>query len=468
MRNVIGIDRRIKRHWLDQLLDRLVQTVEERPLRAFLDEQLKSDLPGKSSRKKSVGILMKTWCRIPEERLSLRERAVALLPRISGRERLWLHWGMMSQAYPFFRDTTEVVGRLLALQDDISGVAVQSRLTKAWGDRITTKLAARHLMQTLVDWDVLRTTKQQGHFLLVQKVAASTPELQLWLIEALLGASVADEIEAQQLLRLPETFPFTISLGVGDLRRHEGFHIYRQGLDMDMVSARRIRSVAVPQPESLQESVPTSERVQAAAPARRRRSTLFEDEGEDLLSGGLPTTAPELTGVTPVRGPKTTVQRRMEKQLRQEFQQSLDGRIARSLIIRSHAPQELHEQHPVRECVQLFRDGYVAGCLALGRELLESRVLQRRQRCRKTPLLRNPEFTRNVAALRKSREISDELAEQLNVIWEKVGRRSYTETGNAEGQIETALALVTVLLCLEKSLPDTAIGEPAQKDAGAG
>jgi len=55
MRNVIGIDRRIKRHWLDQLLDRLVQTVEERPLRAFLDEQLKSDLPGKSSRKKAWG-----------------------------------------------------------------------------------------------------------------------------------------------------------------------------------------------------------------------------------------------------------------------------------------------------------------------------------------------------------------------------------------------------------------------------
>lgn len=467
MRNVIGIDRRIKRHWLDQLLDRLVQTVEERPLRAFLDEQLKSDLPGKSSRKKSVGILMKTWCRIPEERLSLRERAVALLPRISGRERLWLHWGMMSQAYPFFRDTTEVVGRLLALQDDISGVAVQSRLTKAWGDRITTKLAARHLMQTLVDWEVLRKTKQQGHFLLVQKVAASTPELQIWLIEALLGASVADEIEAQQLLRLPETFPFTISLGVGDLRRHEGFHIYRQGLDMDMVSARRIRSVAVPQPESLQESVPTSERVQAATPARRRRSTLFDDEGDDHVSGGRSTPAPEPSGVTTVPGRKTTVQRRMEKQLREEFQQSLDGRIARSLMTSGLALQGLHEMHPVRECVQLFRDGYVAGCLALGRDLLENSVLQRAQRRRKTPLIKVPEFTRNVASLRKSREISDEFAEELKSVWEKVGRRQHTETVSTEGQMETARALVTVLLRLETPVPNTDSVRAGKQDGGS-
>ena len=78
-------------------------------------------------------------------------------------------------------------------------------------------------------------------------MTASIPDLQLWLLEALLMASAADEIEAQQLLRLPESFPFTMSVGVADLRRHEGFNIHRQGLDMDMVALRRIRVDILPE-----------------------------------------------------------------------------------------------------------------------------------------------------------------------------------------------------------------------------
>ena len=164
-----------------------------------------------------------------------------MLPRISGQERIWLHWGMTALAYPFFRDTAEVVGRLLALQDDFTTAQVQGRMLTTWGDRATSKEAAQKLITTLVDWEVLRSTKTKGHFLLARKMTASIPDLQLWLLEALLGASAADEIEAQQFLRLPESFPFTLSIGLADLRRHEGFNIHRQGLDMDMVSLRPVK-----------------------------------------------------------------------------------------------------------------------------------------------------------------------------------------------------------------------------------
>ena len=71
-------------------------------------------------------------------------------------------------------------------------------------------------------------------------------DLQLWLLEAMLAASASDEIEAHQLLRLPELFPFTFTVGVGDLRKHEGFNIHRQGLDMDMVAFRQVRMETPP------------------------------------------------------------------------------------------------------------------------------------------------------------------------------------------------------------------------------
>ena len=241
MRAVIGIDRKIKRAWLDVLLDHLAQTTDPEELRRFMDERLAEELPGAASRAKSVGISLKIWSGIPANRVPLRDRAVALLPKISGQERVWLHWGMTSLAYPFFRDTAEVVGRLLTLQDDFTTAQVQERLLKKWGDRATTKEAAQKLLNTLVDWEVLRSTKTKGHFLLVARMSSPSTPLQLWLLESLLSASSAEEVEAQQLLRLPEMFPFTLSIGLSDLRRHDGFHLHRQGLDMDMVSVRPVK-----------------------------------------------------------------------------------------------------------------------------------------------------------------------------------------------------------------------------------
>jgi hypothetical protein len=240
VREVVGIDRRIKRVWLDALLDRLSETADEAELRRFLDERLERELPGAESRAKTIGILLRVWSGIPSERQSLRERAVAMLAEIPGPERIWLHWGMATLAYPFFRDGAEIVGRTLFLQDDFTTAHVQARMLTAWGDRVTTKRATQKLITTFVDWNVLRSTRTKGHFQRATKMTTGSVRLQLWLIEALLVASEPNEVEAQQLLRLPESFPFAITARVGDLRAHEAFDIHRQGLDMDIVGLHRV------------------------------------------------------------------------------------------------------------------------------------------------------------------------------------------------------------------------------------
>jgi hypothetical protein len=238
MRKIVGISQKIKRSWLDIVFDQFVRTTDDKEVRACLDEHLRKQLPGTESRAKASGIVLRIWSGIDRQHVSLRHRAISLTPRISGHERLWLHWGMTALAYPFFRDLAEVVGRLLALQDDFTTLQVQARMLTAWGDRTTTREAVQKLITSLVDWEVLRSTKQ-GHFLLAGKLTTDVTDLQLWLLEALLRASAADEIEAHQLLRLPESFPFSFTASLGDLRKSEGFNIHRQGLDMDMVAVRR-------------------------------------------------------------------------------------------------------------------------------------------------------------------------------------------------------------------------------------
>jgi hypothetical protein len=270
MRNTVGISHRLKRAWLDDLLDRLVQTRDIKELRAFVDQRLRDELPGKEARAKAAGILLRIWNGVEAKHFALRDRAVGLLPNISGQERIWLHWGMTALAYPFFRDLAEVIGRMLALQDDITNAQVQTRLKTAWGDRETSKEAAGKLITSMVDWEVLRATTAKGHFLLARKMTTSVTDLQLWLLETVLSASASDEIEAQQLLRLPELFPFSFTVGVGDIRKHEGFNIHRQGLDMNMVAVRQLRNEQPPKPP-VKEKRPRKPKAQ-----EEEQPTLFE------------------------------------------------------------------------------------------------------------------------------------------------------------------------------------------------
>lgn len=280
MRYTVGISHRLKRAWLDDLLDRLVQTRDEKELRAFVDQRLRDELPGKEARAKAAGILLRIWSGVDSKHVAMRDRAVALLPRISGQERIWLHWGMSALAYPFFRDLAEVIGRMLTLQDDFTTAQVQARMKTAWGDRATSKEATQKLITGMVDWEVLRATKTKGHFLLARKMTTTVTDLQLWLLEAMLSASASDEIEAQQLLRLPESFPFSLTVSVGDLRRHEGFNIHRQGLDMDMVAVRRVKAEP-PQKQPVKKMKPKKKE-----PPMRDQPTFFDEPKQEVASGG--------------------------------------------------------------------------------------------------------------------------------------------------------------------------------------
>ena len=147
MRRIVGISQKIKRSWLDVVLDQFAHTADKKEVRAFLDEHLRKPLRGPESRAKASGIVLRIWSGVDGQHVSLRRRAISLGPRRSGHERIWLHWGMTVLAYPFFRDLAEVVGRLLALKDDFATLQPQARMLIAWGDRTTTKEAVKSSLQ---------------------------------------------------------------------------------------------------------------------------------------------------------------------------------------------------------------------------------------------------------------------------------------------------------------------------------
>ena len=442
MRGVLGIDRKIKRAWLDALLDHLTQTTDNDELRRFLDERLVEELPGHASRAKSVGIALKIWSGVPANRLPLRDRAIALLPTISGQERVWLHWGMTSLAYPFFRDAAEVVGRLLTLQDDFTTAQVQERLLKKWGDRATTKEAAQKLLHTLVDWEVMRSTKTKGHFLLVARMSSPSSALQLWLLESLLAASSAEEVEAQQLLRLPEMFPFQLSIGLSDLRRHGGFHLHRQGLDMDMVSVRPVK-------------VTTPAKSPKKKPAKKPKQptpSLFREPSDETPKK--PVAQPIIRQVEEITAkpveeppaktepiiPSVTVQR-VEAALPEPARPDSLANLVRTerlAIVRDlDLPHDVPFSAPIGECVRLFHEGLDFACIALAHDTIDAIL---RLICRVTLSPRQAkcaDIRSQFAGLTAIGVLPTTLKTKLERLWYE--RVNYLELGTSEAFDRSAL-----------------------------
>ncbi len=376
---------------MDALLDRLVQTTDVGELRSFLDDRLHDQLPGKESRAKAAGILLRVWSGVPDKHFSLRQQAISLLPHITGQERSWLHWGMSVLAYPFFRDVAEVVGRLLTLQDDFTGEQVQTRLLTAWGDRSTTRDAAQKLLNTFVDWGVLRSAKTKGHFLLAGKWRTNHTELQLWLLEALLATSSADEIEAQQLLRLPESFPFMLGVGIGELRQHPRFSIHRQGLDMDMVSWR----AETPQPQSKPEKrkSPKGKKLRVAQPS------LFEIQQFD-----------------PVLGHGNISEEKILAELRGKSIVATP-RLNGSQVGSKHAMSEPLFVAQAQECTTLLRNGAYYGCIALSQAIVEAMIHHVRQEKIRTRKSQESDFRKDVNVLYKRGVLNDEWKSRLEQMW---------------------------------------------------
>ncbi|HEU5375309.1 MAG TPA: hypothetical protein VFV38_07710 [Ktedonobacteraceae bacterium] len=60
-------------------------------------------------------------------------------------------------------------------------------------------------------------------------------ELQLWLLAVALHAHPAEELPFADLVRLPELFPFHLTISIQDVRASARFEVNRQDLSWDMV-----------------------------------------------------------------------------------------------------------------------------------------------------------------------------------------------------------------------------------------
>ncbi len=246
-RRSIGIDRRVDVEWLDAVAGQVAAEAEEPAIREAIFKLLDGVVTGGNKRgtacHKTMSVLSRTWVNVSPETRPLRDRAARLLPQLTKAQRLGLHWALLTATYPFFADVATNTGRLLALQGNLNLAQLTRRMREEWGDRSTMTRAVQRVIRSMVQWGVLADSDQRGVYAGAKEpipVPSTVGEL---LLEALLMRHDGESLPVDQALRHPCFFPFHVELRAHQLRRSARFDVHRQGLDVDVVTLVRTRTV---------------------------------------------------------------------------------------------------------------------------------------------------------------------------------------------------------------------------------
>ena len=144
---------------------------------------------------------------------------------------------------------------------------------------------------------------------------------------------------------------------------------------------------------------------------------------------------------------------RRQQELREDFESTLDQRVARSLQVQRHPMiANTHFASASSECMQLFRDGRFYGCIALAQAVAEAlaRFLCQRKRWRPAK-----NYEQNIRRLFEREFISDGLRQWFDQIWERRDDYHHLNPGvmtDREELEKLALEKVNLLNEIEKEI----------------
>lgn len=237
---MLGFDRQIKKEWLDVTMELLTEGKSTQHIREMQERFMALDLPGKDSRRKTRLVISRMWLDNNTKLVPLRKRALEILKENPEIDTRVFHWGMSIATYPFFRDIATIIGKLIALQGNFKVSQVHDRIGKIWGGRSTLTRACSRVIQTMIMWEIIESTKESKSYTAVQKlrVAVRRKQVAQWLIYSLLLSRENGSVPVEEIGRSPELFPFSIEIGVDALLFSNGIKLSHRGIKTDFISLK--------------------------------------------------------------------------------------------------------------------------------------------------------------------------------------------------------------------------------------
>lgn len=209
----IGFSQRIRLEWFEQTLNLVLAGNDKENINSGLQTILKDKVSvggaaDRGNREKIISILMKVWVNPSSKLEAFRNDGLELVKRLPLINHIAVHWGMAMAVYPFWAAVAGHTGRLLKLQGTAAASHVQRRMREEYGERETVSRAARRVLRSFVDWEVLKETTMKGVYRQGQSLPIQDSKLVAWLVEASLYTRANRSAALRDLLDTPSLFPF--------------------------------------------------------------------------------------------------------------------------------------------------------------------------------------------------------------------------------------------------------------------
>ncbi len=217
----IGFDYRIHRGDMDMAAAMWLEDGIVKPARLHTEM---AHIAGASSRKKAITVLSRLWTRSPW-RAGLGQE---LLREVLSQDRNVAYWGLLMVAYPFAVHGASDIGRLLALQDEITTRQVNQAIMRRLGESEKVRLATRKLLITFADWNSL-ARRRRGVYGAAPPHMVRNPAATLFITYCALMVEEATRLTLRDIEHLPWLFPFQMHISPRDFDAIRAFSIAQNG-----------------------------------------------------------------------------------------------------------------------------------------------------------------------------------------------------------------------------------------------
>jgi hypothetical protein len=212
----IGFSQRIRLEWLAKTANLILAGNDKSAVNDALQEMLKDkvSIDGhavRGNKEKAITIMMKIWLTVPRGLETLRDEGLEILQKLPQKDHIAVHWGMALATYPFWGTVAAHTGRLLRLQGTAAAAQIQRRVKEQYGERDTASRAARRVLRSFIDWEILSETQNRGVYAQGNQYSIQEPRLITWLVEASLHARINGSSTTKELLNNPSIFPFHLT-----------------------------------------------------------------------------------------------------------------------------------------------------------------------------------------------------------------------------------------------------------------
>lgn len=239
----VGFNQMIRLEWLEQTAELALAGYTAPEIQAtlnnLLEEQLsKGSTAARSSRGKTISVLLKTWVKPTPQLQNFRDDGLQLFRELPYNEHPALHWGMVLANYPFFELVATNIYKLSRLQGYFVPIQIRQRIYEELGERPTLDRAYRRVIGSMVDWGTLLKLKK-GSYQPATRIPITDKRLISWLVEASLLGSNSTSGLFQSLAKAPALFPFDFhSISPYQLEANPRLEFFQQGLDQSVIILR--------------------------------------------------------------------------------------------------------------------------------------------------------------------------------------------------------------------------------------